>query len=67
MRSPFSRFTTLLATLLLLALSAFAQFSQRGSISGVVTEASGAVVSTASVQLFDLTRNQTSSTTSESD
>ena len=67
MRSPFSRFTTLLATLPLLALSSFAQFSQRGSIRGVVTEASGAVVSTATVQLFDLTRNQTSSTTSESD
>src|SRR5215469_204015 len=56
MRSPFSRFTTLLATLPLLALSSFAQFSQRGSIRGVVTEASGAVVSTATVQLFDLTQ-----------
>ncbi len=43
-----------------LTLASFAQFSQRGSISGVVTEASGAVVSKATVTLLDLGRNQTS-------
>jgi hypothetical protein len=39
--------------LLLLSRGALAQFSQRGRISGVVDEASGAVVPKASVTLLD--------------
>src|SRR5271165_821804 len=60
MRTPLSRFVVLLPTLFVLTLVSFAQFSQRGSISGVVTEASGAVVPKATVTLLDLGRNQTS-------
>ena len=44
---------------LLLAMPVMAQFSQRGSIGGVVTDASGAVVPQASVTLLDVQRNQT--------
>ncbi|HTY85564.1 MAG TPA: TonB-dependent receptor [Silvibacterium sp.] len=58
MRTPVLRFTLLLSILLLPALPLFGQFSQRGTISGVVTEASGAVVQNASVKLLDLQRNQ---------
>jgi hypothetical protein len=65
MRTPLSRFLILLSTLFVLALSVFAQFSQRGSIGGVVTEASGAVVANASVKLLDIQRNQTSSGTTD--
>ena len=65
MRTSLSRFSILLSTLFVLTLSSFAQFSQRGSISGVVTEASGAVVSKASVTLLDLGRNQTSTATTD--
>jgi hypothetical protein len=54
-----SRFTILLSALLL-TIPSFAQFSQRGSISGVVTEVSGAVLANASVTLLDIQRNQTS-------
>lgn len=60
MRNPLSRFMILLPTLFVLTLASFAQFSQRGSISGVVTEASGAVLPKAAVTLLDLGRNQTS-------
>jgi Carboxypeptidase regulatory-like domain len=60
MRILSSRLIVLLS-FLLFSLSSFAQFSQRGSISGTVTEASGAVVPNASVKLLDLQRNQTSS------
>lgn len=60
MRTPLSRFMILLSTLFVLTLASFAQFSQRGSIGGVVTEASGALVPKASVKLLDLERNQTS-------
>lgn len=48
---------------LLLTVSAVAQFSQRGSIGGVVTDASGAVVPQASVTLLDVQRNQTTKQT----
>ena len=65
MRAPLSRFLILLAYLFILTLASFAQFSQRGSISGVVTEASGAVVPKASVMLLDLGRNQKSSATTD--
>ncbi len=59
--NPLSRFMILLSTLFVLTLASSAQFSQRGNISGVVTEASGAVVPNTSVKLLDLQRNQTSS------
>ncbi len=65
MRTPLSRFMILLSTLFALTLAAFPQFSQRGSISGVVTEASGAVVPKTSVMLLDLGRNQKSSATTD--
>jgi hypothetical protein len=65
MRTPLSRFSILLSILFALTLSSFAQFSQRGSIGGVVTEASGAVLPKASVTLLDLGRNQTSTTTTD--
>jgi hypothetical protein len=55
----------LVATLFVLTLASFAQFSQRGSISGVVTEATGAVVPKAPVTLLDLGRNQTSSASTD--
>jgi hypothetical protein len=50
----------LFASLLALTLASVAQFSQRGSVSGLVTEESGAVVPQAPVTLLDLGRNQTS-------
>lgn len=65
MRTPLSRFMILLPALFVLTLASFAQFSQRGSISGVVTEASGAVVPKASVTLLDLGRNQTSTVSTD--
>ncbi len=65
MRAPMSRFTICLLSMLVLTLTSFAQFSQRGSIGGVVTEASGAVVSKATVTLLDLGRNQTSTATTD--
>ena len=60
MQTTLSRFMLLLSIFCLFSLVSLAQFSQRGSISGVVTEASGAVVPKASVTLLDLGRNQTS-------
>jgi hypothetical protein len=65
MRSLFSRFMILLPTLVVLPLVSFAQFSQRGSIGGVVTESSGAVVANASVKVLDVQRNQTSSASTD--
>jgi hypothetical protein len=65
MRTPSLRFLTLLATLFVLTVASFAQFSQRGSINGSVTEASGAVVPKAPVALLDLDRNQTSAATTD--
>jgi hypothetical protein len=65
MRTPLLRFMILLPTLFLLTLASFAQFSQRGSIGGVVSEASGAVVPKASVKLLDLDRNQTSTVSTD--
>jgi Carboxypeptidase regulatory-like domain len=61
MQSRSLRFVILLTSLFGLTLASFAQFSQRGSIGGVVTEASGAVVPNATVKLLDIQRNQTSS------
>jgi hypothetical protein len=55
----------LLPTLFVLTLASFAQFSQRGSINGVVTEPSRAVVPKASVTLLDLGRNQTSTASTD--
>jgi hypothetical protein len=66
MRAPLLWFMTLLYALFALPLASFAQFSQRGSISGLVTEASGAVVPNASVTLLDLGRNQQASATTDS-
>jgi hypothetical protein len=65
MRAPLLWFIPLLCTLFVLPLASFAQFSQRGSISGLVTEASGAVVPHAPVTLLDLGRNQTASTNTD--
>ena len=65
MRIRWSRFIVLLPGLFVFTLALFAQFSQRGSINGVVTEASGAVVPQASITLLDLGRNQTSTTNSD--
>jgi hypothetical protein len=59
MRIHTLRLTSCLAALLsLLSSGALAQFSQRGGISGVVTD--GAVVPQASMTLLDLGRSQTS-------
>src|SRR5580698_5980242 len=65
MGTPWSRLMILPASLFVLTLASFAQFSQRGSISGVVTEASGAVVPKAPVMLLDLGRNQTSTASTD--
>jgi hypothetical protein len=61
MRASLLRFILFLPLLPVITQASFAQFSQRGNISGVVTEASGAVVPKATVSLLDLGRNQTSS------
>ncbi len=53
------------ALVLALSVSALAQFSQRGGVSGMVTEPSGAVVPKASVTLLDLGRNQTSTVSTD--
>ena len=65
MRTSSSPFMVLLLSLFVLTPASFAQFSQRGTISGVVTEASGAVVPQASVSLLDLGRNQTATTNTD--
>jgi Carboxypeptidase regulatory-like domain len=66
MRMKQSGFALCVATLVLaLSADALAQFSQRGSISGVVTESSGAVVPKAPVKLLDLDRNQTSTASTD--
>ncbi len=65
MRIPLLRFILFLLIVPLVTQASFAQFSQRGNISGVVTEASGAIVPKATVSLLDLGRNQTSSTVTD--
>jgi len=67
MQSRFSRFLVLLPTLWVRSATSLDQFSQPGSISSVVREPSGAVVAKGSVRLLDTTRNQTSSTSTDSD
>jgi hypothetical protein len=66
MRSRLKK-TLSIASLFLIAACqiSIAQFSQRGSITGVVTESSGAVVPNAAVTLLDLGRNQKTSITSD--
>lgn len=49
-----------------LALPVHAQFAQRGSISGVVTDPSGAITAGVRVTVTDLQRNQSSGTTTDS-
>ncbi len=58
LRTALSWIVFLLAVPSLLISRSFAQFSQRGGISGVVTETTGALVPNASVKLTDLDRNQ---------
>lgn len=65
MRTPLLRFMVLFTTLFAISQVLFAQFSQRGSVSGVVTEASGAVVPKAPVTLLDLGRNQTTTASTD--
>ena len=61
---PHRAFLTLLA--IFLAVPVHAQFAQRGSINGVVTDPSGALTAEVRVTLTDLQRNQTSTTTTDS-
>jgi hypothetical protein len=49
-----------------LALPVHAQFAQRGSINGIVTDPSGALAADVKVTLTDIQRNQTSVTTTDS-
>ena len=64
MRIKHLSFTSCVAALVLaISVGALAQLSQRGSINGVLTEASGVVVQKSSVTLLDLSRNQTSAVT----
>ena len=49
-----------------LVLPVHAQFAQRGSINGIVTDPSGAVAADVRVTLTDVQRNQTSATTTDS-
>jgi Carboxypeptidase regulatory-like domain len=66
MRTKQLGFTLCVATwLLAFSVDAIAQFSQRGGVSGVVTEASGAVVPKAAVTLLDVGRNQTSTVSTD--
>ena len=65
MRTSMSRFLILILALGIFTPAAFAQFSQRGAINGVVAEPSGAVVASAPVSLLDLNRNQTAITTTD--
>ena len=65
MQTPLSRFMILLSTLFLFTPASFAQFSQRGSISGGVTDAAGAVLPKVPVTLLDLGRNQTSTASTD--
>jgi Carboxypeptidase regulatory-like domain len=66
MRSRLKK-TLSIASLFLIAACqiSIAQFSQRGSITGVVTESSGAVVPNAAVTLLDPGRNQKTAITSD--
>lgn len=55
-----------LGCILLIATLAFGQFAQRGSISGLVMDPSGALISGATVTLKDLDRNQVTTTQTNS-
>src|SRR5690348_5178867 len=66
MRLPYLYRVLAILFAICLALPVHAQFAQRGSINGIVTDPSGALAADARVTLTDLQRNQTSATATDS-
>jgi len=60
-----TRITAVFFILVLLICPAWGQFSQRSSISGIVTDTTNAVIPGAKVSLKDLDRSRDSSTTTD--